>query len=1095
MIEIYTGRVHRLENAEIEILKAIQEKKEKCIVIVVPQASLQTGIKVMRDLNLSGSFTIDITSSWRFDERILERAGYPNRILFDESGKRMIMAKAMASIADQLTVYKKSAENGFEGFVAKMSGLIANYKQLQMTPQDIRNLAESEDELFGQKIRETALIYEAYEKWKQDQLADSEDYREEICRRIGPSRLVDDQHVLITGFDQITGDLAAEALEMARHARSVKLFVETDRNGADDGQIYAPVNYSIEHFAETAKEKGHEVRYFRVDEKLNAEPEICFLEKNLFSLVPEACEGEPKHIELRAYSSRRNEVRVVASQIRELLAQGEKIEEIAVVYTPGLDYEPYIASIFPSYGIHPYISEKRSIEIHPLCRFILFALALASSDNEWQLSDLTECVQSGFLDLTREEADEFCTYCEVMCIRGSGLRKPFRYRMSGKTTDEDVQRIEESRKKAVDTLIRFKKRVARAQTADETITAIYQLLEEVHAYEKLEDLNRELQERGMIYEAQDTAQIWNALMAILDQMHSLLEGSKVTAGEAYRLLASGFSTMRLSAIPSVGASVICGNIETIRLTQIHHLFAIGLNDIVKEEELLFTKGEMEKLSNSGLRLNEEMNDRLALAHLGQLRTLSSVQKELHLSYALADEGGIALRQGMLVQAVCRVFPGLHPRGGLPEEERIQMMSAVAPSLEPIAVRLAAYQRDRKEIEEPYREVFRYISKSEYRDRLEPITRQLKEEPPKVMDRIQAQQLYSQYNRRFMSVSQLEKYAACPYQYFVEYGLNPEKEKKPGVDPAEMGTIYHEAIDQFVKNIMSLPEFPNIDDETCSRMVMEALDQPLKEWRRSPLGETRRGEAVARKAKKTVLRTARNVVSQYAASDFVPFRTELSFGEGTIPPIRIEMADGSNVYLRGRIDRIDIRYDEEKESNALRVIDYKSAMKTVEPTLIYYGLQLQLLIYLAAALRSFPGTKAAGLFYCTIKDPTIKTEKRIVEEVERQIAEKLALNGIYLSDVKIQQDKQEETSDGKKTKRVKGKAVDQIVMDELVSFAQKKAGQLAENIYSGDIQEDPYELSGETPCQYCDYASQCDFDATRMRRRKLLRRSLDDVMDW
>ena len=86
-----------------------------------------------------------------------------------------------------------------------------------------------------------------------------------------------------------------------------------------------------------------------------------------------------------------------------------------------------------------------------------------------------------------------------------------------------------------------------------------------------------------------------------------------------------------------------------------------------------------------------------------------------------------------------------------------------------------------------------------------------------------------------------------------------------------------------------------------------------------------------------------------------------------------------MYLQGRIDRIDVL---DADTKRIRVIDYKSGVKKFDPTMAYWGIQLQLLIYLAAALERIPGAAPAGFFYCRIADPMVKTESRIREEVEK-----------------------------------------------------------------------------------------------------------------
>ena len=105
---------------------------------------------------------------------------------------------------------------------------------------------------------------------------------------------------------------------------------------------------------------------------------------------------------------------------------------------------------------------------------------------------------------------------------------------------------------------------------------------------------------------------------------------------------------------------------------------------------------------------------------------------------------------------------------------------------------------------------------------------------------------------------------------------------------------------------------------------------------------------------------------------------------------------------GRIDRVDILEDDKKVY--VRVIDYKTGNTSFDLVSLYHGLQLQLMIYLDAALtveqRKYPDrdVEPAGIFYYNIKDPMIKeTIKADVDKVSRRILDELKMNGLLQAD--------------------------------------------------------------------------------------------------
>ena len=485
-------------------------------------------------------------------------------------------------------------------------------------------------------------------------------------------------------------------------------------------------------------------------------------------------------------------------------------------------------------------------------------------------------------------------------------------------------------------------------------------------------------------------------------------------------------------------------------------------------------------------------ERAALSQLDVLKTLSGVHGRLIVSFALADETGRALREGEAVQALRQRFPRLAVHGGLPEEEQALMLCAPDAAMEALAVRLSRAADGKEEMDAPFMQAYAALARDESRgESLAAITRGLCEAPARSLTGQKARALYG---RLTMSVSRLETLARCPYQHFVRYGLAPEREAQPGVDYAELGTLYHTAAEQFTRALTALPEFPQVDEATCDALMDKAVSPLIEVWRQSPLGESARGGAIAGRIRRTAKRAGRSILSQYAQSRFRPMSFELVFGQGGAAPLTLELADGSHVYLQGRIDRVDVL---EEGGTRIRVIDYKSGAKRFDPTMAYWGIQLQLLIYLASALEQIPGASPAGFFYCRIADPTVRSESRIREEVEKQLAKKLALAGVSLSDVSVLQAQDERhagmiTKDGKPSGRYAASMVDEQGMRSLVAFARGKAAQLAQTAYAGGIDDAPATLGAFSACTNCEFAAVCGFDPARKARRRLKKKTLGDL---
>lgn len=1062
------------------------------MLLVPSQYTLQAEIEVMERLEICGSFLIDVLSPNRLRSRIFECAGAPGRTMIDERGKNMVISGILEEEKDALTVYHAAATNAPDGLTKKLSDMIADMKRSAVTPKALEIAMEEmqDGDLTRNKLSDLHRVYAAYEHRIAGWLADEEDVAAEMRERMARSGVLNGVHVFIYGFDMITPIFAADMLCMDALAKSVNLFVETDKNGAPDGRLFAPVNASLDRLAGMAAERGISLKREQIEAEIDAPKAIGVLEKQLFALNAPPQEDVPAEIMLCAASNKRAEVHRAASQIRKLAAQGIDPADMAVVYPRGSGCGELIESVFEMYGLNAYIAEKRTGGSHPLCRFLLGALAVVSGG--WRTSDVIECAQSGFLLVDREAVDAISAYAEGVDLRTDAWKAPFTYLKTD--MQGDLLALNDTREKIAAPLMALGKRLAEAKTADDTVRAMIDLLNDVQAYETLQNMRDALMEAGQDALAQDCAQVWNRLMETLEQLHTLLGARHVPSDTVQRLLKSGLTALELAALPNADGAIICGEIGNVRTAEVKVLFAIGMNDMgAGTDNGLLTQQEREETERATKAyLGMNAAQRAALAQLDALKALSGVREQLVVSYSLADETGRALREDETVAAIKRLYPKLMVQGGLAQEDQEAMLVAPKAATQALSVMLSDAADGKQALEPKAAQAYAALAKDEVgREALQSVTRRLSHAQRARLDSAQARMLYG---RPVMSVSRLETFAQCPYKHFIHYGLNPAQEITPGVDRSELGTLYHEAAEQFTRKASMLPGFPDVDVAQCDAIMDEAIKSLIAAWRESPLGKSKRGGAIAAKIEKTARRTGRNILSQYAGGGFAPMQSEMIFGKGDLAPIALELRDGTVIYLQGRIDRIDVM-----DGNRIRVIDYKSGAKKFDPTMAYWGLQLQLMIYLATALARLPGTSAAGFFYCRIADPTVKSESRVKEEIEKQLAKQLALAGISLSDVTVLRAQGAShaamiAKDGTPNGRYAASMVDAQGMEALVSFAREKAASIAQEVYQGVVEDAPAEFGQYDACAICDYAAVCGFDPARGVKRRLAAKKIGDLIE-
>ena len=195
-------------------------------------------------------------------------------------------------------------------------------------------------------------------------------------------------------------------------------------------------------------------------------------------------------------------------------------------------------------------------------------------------------------------------------------------------------------------------------------------------------------------------------------------------------------------------------------------------------------------------------------------------------------------------------------------------------------------------------------------------------------------------------------------------------------------------------------------------------------------------------------------------------------------------------LQGRIDRIDV--DEDDAHVYVKVIDYKSGSQKFDLAALYYGLQLQLVVYMNAGLeleaRKHPDKEIvpAALLYYHIDDPAVESAVELTpEEINEQIGRQLRMNGVVNGEPGIVErldstmaDKSdvipvERKKDGTFSARSSVMSGQELAL--VSGYVSRKIVEIGREILDGRIGLDPYEMGGEEACTYCPYRKVCGFE--------------------
>ena len=374
-----------------------------------------------------------------------------------------------------------------------------------------------------------------------------------------------------------------------------------------------------------------------------------------------------------------------------------------------------------------------------------------------------------------------------------------------------------------------------------------------------------------------------------------------------------------------------------------------------------------------------------------------------------------------------------------------------------------------------------------------------------------------YGRRIrISPSRLESFAACRFGYYCNYGLKAEEDRPAAFRAPEIGTFVHAVLEQTAREVGFRGGFREVSDE----QLREITDAAVSDYVATELAGFREKSARFRYLFERVCRDVRQIVLDTAGelrrSDFVPLSFELDVsrlpGEGKPAESGTE-ADGrhgrspaeeggEDFRLTGIADRVDgwIRGD----SLFLRVVDYKTGRKKFSLSDVWYGRNMQMLLYLftvcdhAEALYGKPAFPA-GILYLPAREELLQFDHAPDEEetASRRMKGKRR-SGLVLDDPELIE--AWEQGEDKQYIPVRVLRSDPLVsleqMGLLRRHVESSLREMAEEIRSGSIDVHPsYVSESDNACRNCPYHRICRFEEGENGEFSNPTPRLDDETVW
>ena len=1082
------------------IKNRLNDNNGNTLIYLVPeQYTFQRETMLLKDVGEEGLLRAQVLSFKTMAQKVFDECGGRVHDRMRDVGKSMLIHKILQESEENLQYFNRISKE--QGFTDIISETITEFKKYNVTPSVLREgLTKIDDEELKSKLTDLANIFEKFDISISENLVDTDDELTYLANKLNNCSLYDNAEIWIDEFTTFTPQQMEVIKGLAKKCKEVNIALCMDEVSSGDDSEVTDIFNSLKttelRILNMMRDEhiGYEKPVNLNDNKNNRfkyNHELKHLEKYFFTYPFKSYKQDVNTIRLYKANNSYDEVENVAKEIlRFVRDKGYRFRDISVVCRNIDDYEKIATVIFNEYDIPFFLDKKIDILSNPLIVLILSSIEVMIRN--WSYESVFKYLKSGLVNIDSNEIDILENYVLANGIKG------FKWTNELSISEEDNDEIDPIKVmiKVREPLIKLHSRIRGNKSVKAICTAIYEFLIELDCFNRIEEWISEFDEYGMQSKVMEYQQVSEIVIDILDQAVDVIGEDLITINEFYKILNAGFQNREIGIIPVALDQVNIGGIGRIKGRNVKVLFIVGVN---------------------GIELSSSTRAKVFEEQYMVYTALTLASDYLMISYPMADFEGKSLRASIVIPRLKRIFPKLIEESDLfnlkEKSDKYSKVTAPIPTFNELILALRR-NYENEDVEDYWKDVYCwYKDKEEFYNKSGNILEGLKySNDGEVVAREKLKKLYSIKDGRLLfSVSRLENYAECPFSYFIKYGLKARDRKVYEFSAPDLGSFMHEILDEFTNKVKrERISWSELNSERCRNIVSDLIEKKLIEDGNSILNSSKKYKYFTNRFKRVIAKSVSVLAEQMRKGQFEIFSNEFQFGnlrDGA--PIKLELPSGEEVYLTGRIDRIDSL--DLHGNTYIRVIDYKSGSKKFDLNELYYGLQIQLLVYLDAILKNseyilhtqaMPG----AILYFKIDDPIIKSKSELQdEEIRKQVLDKLKMNGLLLKDAELVKamDNDMETyslvipatfkKDGDFSSNSSVITEEQFnILREYVNF---KMIELCEDMLSGKIRIEPCKNQRTSYCDYCDYSAICQFDTSIKDNKYKLVLKKDDKEIW
>ena len=1120
-----------------EIKKRVQDDETTPVIMLVPEQYTFEMEKRMSRLfqgKEKDKFLRSRVLSFKTMSNIVfSRVGGLTEVNINSSGRAMMTYKAIENVSKELNIFSKSSSQS--GFVSSISDMISELKQYNIGYDMLDNISgEIENENLRLKLKDISKIYKEYEEKLHENYIDSQDMLISLSDKLELSGYFKDAYIYIDEFTGFTPNQYRVLKQIFKEAKEVYISLTVDNTQSisyNKSDAFSRTKFTYQKLIKLCAEEGISLL---PSVNINSEKiarfkdceELLHLEKYYNAYPYKTYDKATNNIKIKEFNNLYSEIEEIAKEIVNLVRdKGVRYKDITVATRDLNKYDFLVNSIFKEYEIPNFIDKKREAKSNPI--IVLIISVLEMKGRRYSYETMFRYLKSGLIGIDSSDINLLENYVLANGIKGKKwFEEVWEYKINHNTHEESEYEIEiksrvnETKNKALTPIIHLQEKLKGKNKVEDICRYIYEFLLEIEMPTTIENIIMDFKEKGELDIANQYSQVWNIVVDIFDQMVEIMGKEIVSLDKFIRLISLGFDEYELGLVPPSIDQVLVSSIDRMKNPNTRYLYLVGTIDgtfpLIAKDNGLLSDNDRHSLGQKGIEVDIDSKTKTFEEQYLVYKALTSTCENLIVTYPIADHEGKTLRPSVIISRLKKIFPNIDNKSYLikeditTSEEILNEISTKSPTFNALINEIKEYD-DVKNINDLWLDIYRYYATDDdYKNITDKVISGLNY--TNQVAKVEEDKIRKLYENKSLSVSRLEKYAQCPFAYFIQYGLKAKERKEYSFTAPDLGTFIHNILDKFSKQLINDNlNWRDIDYNYINNNVSNIVAEFVSKIPGYILKSSERYKYLAQRLKNMLIFAISIISEQIKQGSFEPIGYEVDFGgkKGKYPPIKIVLQNGEEINLRGQIDRVD-KFENE-EGKYIRIIDYKSGRKDLSLTDIYYGLQLQLLVYIDAILESGEysneNINPAAILYSRIDDPIAKfDENKDDEEIRENILKSLKMQGLLIKDSNIikQMDKSLESGekttsliipanlnkDGTLGRHTKGVTYDEF--DTIRKYVKDLIKDLCEEMLSGNISISPYKNKDNMSCNFCTYSSICQFDTTlKDNKYKIINKKSDD----